>query len=226
MIFMNNKNIALIGSTGGLGNAFLEKLCIGNKVSEFSRSTGLDYANEQTISAAAEGVSNLDMVLIATGFLHDETITPEKSMRDLACEKFEQNFLINCIGPALVMKHFLPKLKRGERVVCAALSARVGSISDNGLGGWTAYRASKAALNMVIKNAAIETGRRNKDAVIAGLHPGTVETDLSAPFRSNVKESKLFTPDYSAGKLLEVIDNLTPADTGKVFAWDGQEVPA
>lgn len=223
---MQNKNIVLIGSTGGIGSSFLEKLSLNNNVRAFSRNTGFDYNNEDTIAIAAEGLSGLDAILITTGFLHDEQIMPEKSMRDLASEKFEKNFLINCVGPALVMKHFLPKLKRSERVVCAALSARVGSISDNGLGGWTAYRASKAALNMVIKNAAIETGRRNKDAVIVGLHPGTVETDLSAPFRSNVKESKLFKPDYSAGKLLEVIDNLTSADTGKVFAWDGQEVPA
>lgn len=223
---MNDKNIALIGSTGGIGQAFLERLGGDNRVFEFSRRSGLDYNSEHSIETAAQSVSDLDMILIATGFLHDDRVMPEKSMRDSGVEKFEKNFLINCIGPALVMKHFLPKLKRDERSVCAALSARVGSISDNGLGGWTAYRASKAALNMVIKNAAIETGRKNKKAIIVGLHPGTVETDLSAPFQGNVKEGKLFTPDYSAQKLLDVIDGLTQADTGKVFAWDGQEVPA
>lgn len=221
---MNNKNIVLIGSTGGIGSAFLEKLSANNQVYDFSRKTGFDYQSEDSIAEAADSVFDLDAIVIATGFLHSEDIMPEKSIRDLAHEKFEKNFLINCIGPALVLKHFLPKLKRDEQTVCAALSARVGSISDNNLGGWTAYRASKVALNMVIKNVAIETGRRNKNAIIVGLHPGTVDTGLSEPFQSNVKDGKLFTPDYSAERLLGVIDGLTPADTGKVFAWDGQEV--
>lgn len=223
---MKNKNIAVIGDTGGIGAAIAGRLSTDNKVHGFSRSTGLDYGCEDSIAEAAEGLTELDTILITTGFLHDDVTMPEKSIRDLALHKFEKNFLVNTIGPALVMKHFLPKLKRGERSVCAALSARVGSISDNALGGWTAYRASKAALNMVIRNAAIETSRRNQDAIIVGLHPGTVDTNLSEPFQGNVRDDKLFTPDYSVEKLLDVIDGLKPADTGKVFAWDGQEVPA
>ena len=108
----------------------------------------------------------------------------------------------------------------------AHLSARVGSISDNRMGGWTSYRAAKAAQNMVVKNAAIETARRDKDKIIIGLHPGTVDSALSAPFQGNVAADKLFTPAQSADYLLQVIDRLTPHDSGKVFAWDGQELPA
>ena len=214
----------VIGSSGGIGSIFAEHLRHEHVVMEFSRASGLDYMDEGSIVNAAEQVSDLDMILIATGFLHDDAIMPEKSVRDLSHEKFEQNFLVNTIGPALVMKHFLPKLRRDGRSICAALSARVGSISDNGLGGWTAYRASKVALNMVIKNAAIETARRNKDAIIVGLHPGTVDTQLSKPFQGNVREGKLFTPDYSVSKMLQVLEALNPRDSGKVFAWDGEEI--
>lgn len=128
--------------------------------------------------------------------------------------------------PALVAKHFLPLLARDRKSVFAALSARVGSISDNQLGGWHAYRASKAALNMLLRTFAIELARRNPRAVCVGLHPGTVDTGLSAPFQANVPEGKLFTPDFAAARLLEVVDRLKPDDSGHVFAWDGQLIPA
>ena len=124
----------------------------------------------------------------------------------------------------MVAKHFLPKLNKENRSIFAALSARVGSISDNQLGGWYAYRTSKAALNMVIKNAAIEIGRLNKKAIIVGLHPGTVDSNLSMPFQGNVPDGKLFTPEYSVQKLLQVLTNLTSEQSGKCFAWDGTEV--
>lgn len=126
--------------------------------------------------------------------------------------------------PALIAKHLLPKLNKDHPAIFAALSARVGSISDNQLGGWYAYRASKAALNMIIKNAAIEVGRRNRKAIVVGLHPGTVDSDLSKPFQGNVADGKLFTPEDSAQKLLEVLRSLGPEQTGKCFAWDGKEV--
>ena len=124
----------------------------------------------------------------------------------------------------MIAKHFLPKLNRENLSIFAAISARVGSISDNYLGGWYAYRASKSALNMIIKNAAIEIGRRNKNAVIVGLHPGTVDSKLSKPFQGNIPHNKLFTPEYSAKKLLEVISTLKPWQSGKCWAWDGTEV--
>ena len=135
-------------------------------------------------------------------------------------------FAVNTIGPALVLKHFAPLLPRTGRSVIALLSARVGSISDNRLGGWYGYRASKAALNQLVRTASIEVARSRRDAVIVGLHPGTVETPLSAPFRGNVSPGKLFTPRVSAAHLLTAIEGLTPADSGKCFAWDGSEVPA
>jgi NAD(P)-dependent dehydrogenase (short-subunit alcohol dehydrogenase family) len=124
------------------------------------------------------------------------------------------------------MKHFLPLLSRDRRALFGVLSARVGSISDNTLGGWYSYRASKAALNMVVKNAAIEMARKYPQTIVAGLHPGTVDSALSKPFQSHVSSHKLFSPVQAAGFLLQVLEGLTPEHSGKCFAWDGQEVPA
>jgi NAD(P)-dependent dehydrogenase (short-subunit alcohol dehydrogenase family) len=135
-------------------------------------------------------------------------------------------FAVNTIGPALIAKHTLPLLPRDRRAVFAAISARVGSISDNRLGGWYGYRAAKAALNQVLKTAAIELAAKAPQAVCIGLHPGTVATDLSKPFRGNVSAEKLFTPEQSAGHLLDVIARVTPADSGGVFDWKGDRVPA
>jgi NAD(P)-dependent dehydrogenase (short-subunit alcohol dehydrogenase family) len=166
----------------------------------------------------------LDIVLVVNGILHDGDIMPEKSLRELSAEKLQHIFSVNTIVPTLIAKYTLPQLNNKDRAVFAAMSARVGSISDNLLGGWYAYRVSKAGLNMVIKNAAIEVARRNKEAIIVGLHPGTVESRLSEPFRSNVPKEKLFTPDFAAQKLSEVLQNLTPQSSGKCFAWDGEEI--
>jgi NAD(P)-dependent dehydrogenase (short-subunit alcohol dehydrogenase family) len=141
-------------------------------------------------------------------------------------QAYRRVFDINTFGPALIAKHFLPIMPTDRRAIFAALSARVGSISDNGLGGWHAYRASKAALNMLIRNFAIEWARRNDQAVCVGLHPGTVDTGLSKPFQSNVPEDRLFSAKQSASYLLDVIERLSPADTGKVFDWAGKEIPA
>lgn len=236
--------VAVIGASGGIGQAFVARLCAMESVGRvyaFSRagvafddakviSGVLDLTNEDSIAAAAEiagAGSALDLVIVASGILHDDTIGmgPEKSLRDLHAQKFETLFAINTIGPALVAKHFLPKIPKDKRSVFAVLSARVGSITDNGFGGWYGYRASKAALNMVVKTTAIEIARRYKNAVIVALHPGTVDTGLSAPFQGNVQDGKLFTPDYSASCLLNVIDALTPEDSGKLVAWDGQKIP-
>jgi len=134
--------------------------------------------------------------------------------------------LVNALGPSLIAKYLLTHMKKDKKTVFAALSARVGSISDNRLGGWYAYRASKAALNMLIKTLAIEYHRRNQQLLIIGLHPGTVDTDLSKPFQRNVTPEKLFTADYSVGQLLSVIDGLIEDDSGGCFAWDGKRIPA
>ena len=235
------KNIAIIGSSGSIGNALLGELALRpetEKIYAFSRRIPdesrtnviyhrLDYNDESSIAEAASIASEdipLDLVLVATGILHDGMIAPEKSLRDLSFEKFQHLFAVNTILPALIAKHFLPKLDKDKCSIFAAISARVGSISDNYLGGWYAYRASKAALNMVIKNAAIEMGRRYKEVIIVGLHPGTVDSKLSKPFQGHVPKGKHFTPEYSAERLLAVLEHLTPEDSGKCFAWDGKEV--
>lgn len=234
-------NIAVIGSSGAIGSAFTQQLAMLHPkatIHGFSRSIPtthsnnivhhtMDYKNEASIEASAALVSKespLDVIIVATGLLHNETIKPEKSLRELSAEKLKTLFEVNTILPALIAKHFLPQLNKNSRSIFAALSARVGSISDNRLGGWYGYRASKAALNMIIKNAAIEIGRRNKQAIIVGLHPGTVDSHLSKPYQENVPAEKLFTPDFAVKKLLAVLENLTPPNSGQCFAWDGKAI--
>lgn len=226
------QNIAILGASGTIGKALtalLTQKYPNARLFAFSRKGKhfIDYRNEESICRAAEisSMENpLDLVIVANGILHDGELMPEKSLRDLSKEKFQHVFEVNTITPALIAKHFLPKLNKQQTSIFAALSARVGSISDNRLGGWYSYRASKAALNMVIKTASIEIKRRNKHAIIVGLHPGTVDSNLSKPFQRNVPEGDLFTPEYSANKLLDVLDNLTLEQTGKCFAFDGTEV--
>lgn len=222
----------VIGASGGVGAAITRRLEASERyavVHALSRSgTGFDLEDEASIAAAAARVSEGPapaLVFVATGVLH-HGFEPERSWRALDPEHLLRDYRINAVGPALVAKHFLPLLPRDRRAVFAALSARVGSIDDNRLGGWHSYRASKAALNMILRNLSVETARTHPQAVVAGLHPGTVDTGLSAPFQRGVKPEKLFTAAHSAERLLAVLDGLTPADSGGVFAWDGARVPA
>ena len=234
----------IIGASGGIGAAVTQALSERadvTRVFAFSR-TGkaydhshvvpgkIDLTNEASIVAAAETVAQSappDLVFVATGLLSEgEGLQPERSFKQQTVDAFERIFAINTYGPALVAKHFLPLMPRKGRAVFAALSARVGSISDNRIGGWHAYRASKAALNMLIRNYAIEQARRNDEAVIVSLHPGTVDTELSKPFQRGVPDKQLFSADQSAAYLLDVIAGLTPEDTGKAFDWAGEEIPA
>lgn len=234
-------HIAIIGASGAIGDALTQNISASHPeamIDIFSRSKMqtrtsninahfIDLADEKTIEDAAiltRQNGELDLVIVAAGLLHEDGLSPEKSLRDLSAEKFGQLFAINTIGPALVAKHFLPLLHKQKRAVFAALSARVSSISDNRLGGWYAYRASKAALNMVLKNASIELARSHKQAIIVGLHPGTVDSNLSKPFQSRVQAHSLFTPEQAATHLISVIEKLTVKDSGKLFAWDGQEI--
>jgi len=236
-------HIAVFGANGAIGAGFLRELrkrhpdgviqAVARGALEhddpLTRPHRVDPADETALERTADRIAHagpLDMVLIATGMLHGPGHRPEKALRDVSAESLHELFHVNTVLPALILKHMAPLLHRKERAVAAALSARVGSIGDNRLGGWYAYRASKAALNMVIRNAAIETARRNPQAVIVGLHPGTVASDLSAPFQSGVAAGKLFTPDFSAAALLDVLDGLGPQDSGGCFAWDGAPVPA
>lgn len=221
----------IIGSTGGIGNAFLQALAEqhgAESVTGLSRGSGdIDLTDEASIAAAAARVAGgppPDLIIVATGMLHDGGQGPEKSLRELDADRLARAFAVNVIGPALVAKHFLPLFARDKRCVFAALSARVGSISDNRIGGWYGYRAAKAALNMTIRNLAIEWGRTYKQGICVGLHPGTVDTALSKPFQKNVAVERLFTPYYAATQMLGVLNQLSPADSGKCFAWDGAEI--
>ena len=241
--FDDKSRAAVIGASGGIGRAITERLVSSGRFSRVyaaSRSQGadpkspqvknlhLDYASPDTLAQAAADIEDegpLDFVFVATGILHDgDAVQPEKSMRDIERESLEKVFAVNTFGPVLVAQHFLPLMRRKGRSVFAALSARVGSIGDNRLGGWLAYRSSKAALNMALKTLSIEHARRHRDSVVVALHPGTVETGLSQPFTGNVPDGKLFSPATAAGHLLGVIDGLDSEDTGGFFAWDGKPI--
>lgn len=243
--FGERLNVAVIGASGGIGGAVVQALADCSQVERicaFSRqengfddsrrvvSARIDLMNEDSIRNAAallQETGPLHLIFIATGILHQrDGLQPEKTWNSLDPEAMALAFKINTVGPALVAKHFLPLLAKNRKSVFAALSARVGSISDNQLGGWYSYRASKAALNMLLKGFSIELARRNDGAICVGLHPGTVDTDLSAPFQRGVPAAQLFSPVTSAHHLLKVIDQLVPTDSGKVFAWDGAEIPA
>lgn len=219
----------VVGASGGVGSALVARLARDARVSrvhQFSRRTPIpiDLTDEATIAAAAATVDGPRLVIVATGLLHDPDLAPEKRLADVEPGRLARSFQVNAIGPALVLKHFAPRIPRNGKAVLAVLSARVGSISDNRLGGWYGYRAAKAAVNQFVRTAAVELAARKPDAICVALHPGTVDTALSAPFQRSVASGRLFTPDAAAQRLLAVIDGLGPGDTGGFFAWDGQPI--
>lgn len=235
-------NVAVIGASGGIGSAFVELLSSSESVERvfaFSRratqissrkvtSLPMDLQDEGSIAQAARQSSSnapLDLVLVASGLLHSDTIQPEKSWSRLDSQSMRDVLEVNTIGPTLVAKHFLPQLSQENKSVFAVLSARVGSIEDNYLGGWLSYRLSKSAVNMAVRTLSIELARKNPNAIAVSLHPGTVNTPLSQPFQANVPTGKLFSPQQAASKLLGVIDGLTPKDSGGFFAWDASKIP-
>lgn len=235
-----NLRCAVFGASGGIGAALVDALAARENVAEVwagsrrgqghhgkVRGFAFDLTDEASVAAACARIAApLDIAIVATGRLTLADGTgPEKSYRALDGAHLAESFAINTIGPAIIARHVLPLLPRDRRAVFAALSARVGSIADNRLGGWHGYRAAKAALNMLIRNFAIELSRTHREAVVVALHPGTVDTCLSAPFQKGVAPEKLFTPAYSAERLLAVLDGLGAADTGRLYAWDGAEVP-
>ncbi|MEO0422324.1 MAG: SDR family NAD(P)-dependent oxidoreductase [Pseudomonadota bacterium] len=191
----------------------------------------LDVEAPSSIEAAAREVSArlpedeaLRIVINSTGLLHDGAHQPEKRLENVEAEALARAFAVNATGPILVAQQFMPLIPKEGPSVFASLSARVGSISDNRLGGWYAYRASKAAQNMLTKTLAIEWARRLPECICVGLHPGTVDTQLSAPFRSGVSAQALFSPTRAAGALLDVLGGLDQGDSGSCFAWDGQRI--
>ncbi|MGH1441671.1 MAG: SDR family NAD(P)-dependent oxidoreductase [Cellvibrionaceae bacterium] len=243
-------NVAIIGATGGIGRSLVALLvkdpllktlyCCSRSSFELDsyqqsldniHSVEIDISNDESIKSAAGIIArqghSLDLIIVATGLLHnDGGLKPEKSLQQLSSENFLNNMTVNALGPALVAKYFIPLMSKNKRTFFGAFSARVGSISDNGLGGWHSYRASKAAVNMLLKNISIEYKLKSPQLIVAGLHPGTVDTDLSKPFQKNVKPEKLFTSEFSAKQILSVINKLSLNDSGYCFAWDGKRIPA
>ena len=231
----------IIGARGGIGAAFAEAIeqhhpenvvwrtaRDARSLASHERAVSVDLTNEESILSFVtrlkeEGVQP-DIVINCTGLLHSTEIDPEKTWRHLDIETMRRVFDVNTFGVALLGKHLLPLMPRKQRSVFATLSARVGSIADNRLGGWYSYRASKAAQNMIVKTLALEASRRWKQLICVALHPGTVDSNLSAPFSSRVPEHKLFTPVQSCGYLMDVIQQLNAEQTGGFFAWDGQAI--
>ena len=219
----------VLGAHGGLGAAFLAHLQADPRCAQavgLGRRTepALELSDPTSIEAAAAAMKAQGpwhLIVLATGVLHGPGLRPEKRLADLEAESLRRVFEVNTVGPALVLRHFAPQLDR-QRSLMGLLSAKVGSIGDNRLGGWYAYRASKAALNMMVRTAAIELQRTHKGAVLVALHPGTVSTALSEPFNGQTlgRESTV-----AAGEMLGVLDRLMPEDTGSFRAYDGQVLP-
>ncbi|MDQ5767778.1 SDR family NAD(P)-dependent oxidoreductase [Thiothrix subterranea] len=234
------RKVLVAGASGGIGQAFCEQLAAqfpDIQLIRLARNTAalpvlniptqdlrFDLTDEANIISALQALpdkAELDWVFIATGWLHDDTLQPEKTWRSLDADHLLRSYALNAVGPALLVKHLLAKLNPKHPTTIGILSARVGSISDNRLGGWHSYRASKAALNMLIKNFAIELQRMKRPTIIVGLQPGTTDTALSKPFKRNVPPDHLQTPAFTASHLLKVMQHLRPEDSGELFDFLG-----
>ena len=220
----------VIGSSGGIGSAITARLRLDPRCGEVLTlarvsSPGIDYRDESSIGAAADAMrahGPLDLIFVATGMLGTPVHPPEKRMAQINYAQMLKTFTVNTFGPAAVLAHFSPLLTRQRRAIVAVLSAKVGSIGDNRLGGWYSYRASKAALNMILKTAAIELGRTHPRAVLAALHPGTVDTALSASYATTHPKR---APEQAALDLLGVLDGLQPEQSGGFWSYAGEPLP-
>lgn len=214
----------IVGSSGGIGFALADLLRERGEVAGLSRSgDGLDVTVEASVAAALGGlVPGFDLVVVATGALIVDGVGPEKSVRSVTAEGLAAQFAVNAVGPALVMKHALRLLPRDRVSRFAVLSARVGSIGDNALGGWYGYRAAKAALNQLVRTTAIEARRTHPQSVFVALHPGTVETGLAPALRAGHPS---VAPRVAAGNILRVLEGLGPEDSGQFYDWKGEVVP-
>ena len=252
---MNTKNYLIVGGSGGIGQAIVKQLIemtANNKSNgngkifptyhtnqpDFTADNlhwlPIDVSNEKSIEQAVTEIkqqaTHIDWVINCVGLLHTPNNQPEKALRQLETDFFLQNMQINALASLLIAKHIKPLLAKAERdadnpAVFATISARVGSISDNELGGWYSYRMSKAALNMGMKNLSIEWNRSLKAVCVVVMQPGTVDTQLSSPFQSNVADEKLFSPSYSAEHLIEVLNSMTAAQSGCFVDWAGESIP-
>lgn len=239
------RRAAVFGATGGIGRALVAALAVegrdvvalsrsGERVPGASLALRADVTDEASIAGAADTLRDEppELVIVATGVLTlaDGTgatgMRPERSYRQIDAEAMMEVLRINTVGPALVAKHMLPLYPCDRAGVFAALGARVGSIGDNRLGGWHSYRASKAALAMLIRNFALEVRRTHPGLIVLGLHPGTVDTPLSAPFQTNLPAGQLQDADAAARRLLRVIATATQRQSGLVLDWRGETVPA
>lgn len=236
------RSAAVFGASGGIGRALCEGLVArgaevvyagsrggAGRESKAIQSFAFDLLDETSIASAAEmmRVDPPEWVIVASGVLTlADGAGPERTYKRLDPANMAEVFALNTIGPALIAKHILPLMPRDRRFVFAALSARVGSISDNRLGGWHSYRASKAALNMLLKNFALEMARAHPHGVVAGLHPGTVDSALSQPFQTGLPDGQLTAPEQAAANLLGLLAELRPDQSGRVFDFKGEEVPA
>ena len=220
------------GASGGIGNAVADALEASGRFAAVLRlgragPIRLDVEREETIAAAAQQIGAMSqplrLVFDATGFLHDAAIQPEKALARIEAQAFAKAFAANATGPALLMKHFLPLFPREGKAVFATLSAKVGSIGDNFLGGWHAYRASKAALNQIVRTVSIEMRRTHPHAGLAAIHPGTVATRLSAPFAKRGLD--VISPPEAAGDMLATLGRLGPAESGSFLNRYGEPLP-
>ena len=231
------EKIAIFGANGSIGSALCTHYQKKSKVYAFTRDDFginninlekilLDDYKEETLLQSASDFENdfFNKIIVCIGILHDKNFMPEKRIEDFSSDQFIKTIRVNTLIPTLIAKSFYKKLKKKDKSTLAFLSARVGSITDNRSGGWYSYRASKAALNMMVKNLSIELGRYNKQLSVIGLHPGTVDSRLSQPFQKNLEDSKIFSANFSVLKLSSVIDSLEIEDSGKCIAWDGEEI--
>lgn len=231
------RRAVVLGAAGGLGRALTEALVTDgwDEVHALSRTRATvagarpgtaDVTDEGSLAAAAGRIGgSVELVFVTAGVLTGRHARPERRLADLTPEGLLETFTVNAAGPALAAKHFIPLLPRDRHAVFAVLSARVGSLADNRLGGWYGYRASKAALNMITRTLAVELGRTHPHAVCAALHPGTVETALSRPFQRGVREAALQSPTAAARRLLATAARLTRENSGGFFDADGVAIP-
>jgi NAD(P)-dependent dehydrogenase (short-subunit alcohol dehydrogenase family) len=217
------KRALVLGSSGGIGAALVGALSQGYEINEFSRSKdGFDITSPESVEATLAPLeAPFDLVIVATGALEIDGLEPEKSLRQVSAEGLIAQFTLNAMGPALVLRHAARLLPKDRPAVFAVLSARVGSIGDNRLGGWYSYRAAKAAVNQIVRTASVELTRTHKQSVVVSLHPGTVATRFTEKY---LGRHPAVPPETAAENLLRVIEGLGPADTGRFFDWAGKEV--